>query len=770
MRRHSVNEVPEPKKKVIGSMSYGNKLTEPHMISSTLEEADDKSLKNRRDMFEWIRSSTYPPKVKLSCIGYKNKDFQENSDDEVDERTNEKYLRDLDIEFHERALLARLFSKMSEPFYKSSVSNSSLVSSGFQPKFTPKLIQSSQQVHSSQNEPKCQKDYKTKYQNLKAKLALLEAGPSTNQSPKPFQSKNKGLVLMALADDELVVGKNHSRNGEWIDIIMRKRHIRKPIWYLDSGCSISMTGVKSYLHKYEEQPSLKVVFGNNSSCITEGYGSRNCVGIVFSKVAFINGLKYNLIGISQLCDAKYIVQFDDKQRTIFNANKEIVLISPRRNNVYVLGMSSLTPNGACFFVKASESVNWLWHKRISHLNFKNINKLAKQNLVLGLPSICLHLLHMDLFGPVSPISINHEKDTLVIVDEYSRYTWVHVLEMKSQATEIIMSFIRMIVNQNDVKVKQIITNNGIEFKNSELKSFYDEKRISQNFSFPYTPEQNGMAKRKNRTLIEAARTMLNGLVLSKHFWTRAFRIACYTQNRSIIIKRHDKTPYEIFRERIPDISYIHDTPLSLKLSESLTLEDNRLGKLIMLSLMRVWKPSGMLTRSMVSKLIAALTSECLFVDFLSEIEPKKVSKALKHPGWVDAIYQSNPKEFHLIVIERIFRYLKGTPTLGIWCMSIAWRQVSVLEWKETVAVEDEETKLMKETPYELLKDEQKKQLGKNNEAKMNLYNTLPRNSQVENGRINQGNSQVKNCKIVLLTQEYEKFSISNEETIDSGFT
>ncbi|GKC10256.1 retrovirus-related pol polyprotein from transposon TNT 1-94 [Tanacetum coccineum] len=228
--------------------------------------------------------------------------------------------------------------------------------------------------------------------------------------------------------------------------------------------------------------------------------------------------------------------------------REIVLIAPRRNDVYVLDMSSLTPNGACFFAKASESVNWLWHKRLSHLNFKNINKLAKQNKVFGLPSLvyskdkpcsacekgkhkrasfetkqnfsirkCLHLLHMDLFGPVSPMSINHEKYTLVIVDEYSRYTWVYFLKKKSQAAEMIMSFVRMVKNQNDVKVKQIRTDNGTEFRNTKLESFCDEKGISQNFSSPYTPEQNGVAERKNRTLIEAARIMLNGSVLSKHF-------------------------------------------------------------------------------------------------------------------------------------------------------------------------------------------------------------------------------------------------------------
>ena len=188
-----------------------------------------------------------------------------------------------------------------------------------------------------------------------------------------------------------------------------------------------MTGVKSYLHKYVEEPGPKVVFGDNSSAPTEGYGSVNCNGIVFTRIAYVNGLKYNLISVSQLCDAKYIVQFDDKRGTIFNANKEVVLIAPRRDDVYVLDMSSLTQNGTCLFSKASETINWLWHRRLSHLNFKSINNLAKQNKVLGLPSLvytkdkpcsacekgkhhrasfktkqtfsiksCLHLFHMDL--------------------------------------------------------------------------------------------------------------------------------------------------------------------------------------------------------------------------------------------------------------------------------------------------------------------------------------------------------------------------------------
>ncbi|PWA72457.1 Integrase, catalytic region, Zinc finger, CCHC-type, Peptidase aspartic, catalytic [Artemisia annua] len=396
---------------------------------------------------------------------------------------------------------------------------------------------------------------------VQARRGLTTNSAQSTESSSSTKCKICGSSVHSTTDHESI---NKFKKSIRPKPTKKWKHARDPVWHLDSGCSRSMTGVKQYLHKYVEEPGPKVVFGDNSSCPTEGYGSVNCNDIVFT------------------------IQFDDKRGTIFNANKEVVLIAPRRDDVYVLDISTLTQNGTCLFTKASETINWLWHKRLSHLNFKHINNLAKQNKVLGLPSLvfskdkpcsacekgkhhrasfktkqnfsiksCLHLLHMDLFGPVSPMSIHHEKYTLVIVDEYSRYTWVYFLTKKSQAAETIMSFVRNIENQNDIKVKQIRTDNGTKFKNQDLECFCDEKGISQNFSSPYTPEQNGVAERKNRTLIEAARTMLNGSVLSKHFWTEAVKTACYTQNRSTIVKRHNKTPYEVFKGRIPDISYFH---------------------------------------------------------------------------------------------------------------------------------------------------------------------------------------------------------------------
>ncbi|GJS02866.1 retrovirus-related pol polyprotein from transposon TNT 1-94 [Tanacetum coccineum] len=175
---------------------------------------------------------TTPSDSPISTAFFSNnivQDFQENSDNEADERTSEEYLRDMDIEFHERALLANskhfikrknnfssqkanqdtecykcnkkghfardCFSKTSESSYKSPPSYSSSVSKGFQPKFTLKLIQSSQYAQSSQAKPKAQKDYNTEYKKLKAKLALLEASPPISQSSKPFNQRTKALLI-----------------------------------------------------------------------------------------------------------------------------------------------------------------------------------------------------------------------------------------------------------------------------------------------------------------------------------------------------------------------------------------------------------------------------------------------------------------------------------------------------------------------------------------------------------------------------------------------
>ncbi|GKC12621.1 retrovirus-related pol polyprotein from transposon TNT 1-94 [Tanacetum coccineum] len=167
-----------------------------------------------------------------------------------------------------------------------------------------------------------------------------------------------------------------------------------------------------------------------------------------------------------------------------------------------------------------------------------------------------HLLHMDLFGPIGTPSMSGKRYTLVIVDEFSRFTWVFFLKLKSETSHILINFIKLYELQFDTKIKQLRSDQGTEFRNATLEEFCSGKGIVQNFSAPYTPQQNGVAECRNRTLIEAARTMLSEANMKLYFWAEAVNTACYTQNRSIIVKRHNKTSYELLHLKKPSISHL----------------------------------------------------------------------------------------------------------------------------------------------------------------------------------------------------------------------
>ncbi|GJV46664.1 retrovirus-related pol polyprotein from transposon TNT 1-94 [Tanacetum coccineum] len=376
-------------------------------------------------------------------------DFQDSPDDEEDTRSSQKYLYDLEEEYQERALLSkskRFFKKGSQRFSNAKATDGTTC-------------------------------HKCGRKGLVAKAYEWDEEDVSFDDNEITEVK----VLMALADDESVaVGKESARNGEWVKITMKKciseqiPSQKKRILGLDhltedlsirltnesSVCSTSLPPLEKLAgtEPVSGPKTIKSILKSNFTFKAETLKGVTINELtltpatVFTKVAFVNGLKYNLVSISQLCDAKYIVQLDEKRGTIFNSNKNIVMIAPR-------------------------------HKRLAYLNFKTINQLAKQNLIIGLPSLfyskdkpcssCekgkhhrasfkskqtfsikkyLHLLHMDLFGPTTPKSINHGKYTLIIVDEYSS-----------------------VENQNDIKVKQLRSDNGIEFKNSILVNFCNER-------------------------------------------------------------------------------------------------------------------------------------------------------------------------------------------------------------------------------------------------------------------------------------------------------
>nr|GEU37728.1 retrovirus-related Pol polyprotein from transposon TNT 1-94 [Tanacetum cinerariifolium] len=224
---------------------------------------------------------------------------------------------------------------------------------------------------------------------------------------------------------------------------------------------------------------------------------------------------------------------------------------------------------------------------LSHLNFDYINLLSKKDVVIGLPklkfikdqlcSFCklskakrssfkskdvpsskkrLNLLHMDLCGPIRVASINGKKYILVIVDDYSRYTWTLFLHSKDETPKVLKDFFTMIQRNLQALIITKRTDRGIEFLNKTLNAFFKEG-IEHQTSNARTPEQNGVVEIRNRTLVEVARTMLSASKLPLFFWAEAIATTCYTQNRSIIIPTPDKTVYRIINDKKPLIKHLH---------------------------------------------------------------------------------------------------------------------------------------------------------------------------------------------------------------------
>nr|GFB57058.1 putative ribonuclease H-like domain-containing protein [Tanacetum cinerariifolium] len=163
---------------------------------------------------------------------------------------------------------------------------------------------------------------------------------------------------------------------------------------------------------------------------------------------------------------------------------------------------------------------------------------------------------MDLFGPTFVKSLSKKSYCLVITDDYSRFSWVFFLASKDETAFILKTFIIGLENLLSLTVKIIRCDNGTEFKNADLNQFCGLKGIKREFSVPRTPQQNGIAERKNRTLIEAARTLLVDSLLPIPFRAEAVNTACYVQNRMLVTKPHNKTPYELLHGRLPSIGFM----------------------------------------------------------------------------------------------------------------------------------------------------------------------------------------------------------------------
>ncbi|GKB11535.1 putative ribonuclease H-like domain-containing protein [Tanacetum coccineum] len=301
----------------------------------------------------------------------------------------------------------------------------------------------------------------------------------------------------------------------------------------DCGCSRHMTRKKSYLTDYQDIDGGFVAFaGSPKGGKLTRKGKIRTGKLDFEDVYFIKELKFNLFSVSQMRDKKNSVLFTETEYLVLSSDfklldeSQVLLKVPRQNNMYSFDLKNVVPSGGltCLIAKATIDESNLWHRRLGHINFKTMNKLVRGNLVRGLPS---KLFENDHSCVACQKGKKHKAS--FVTDDYSRFSWVFFLATKDETSGILKTFITGIENQINHKVKIIRCDNGTEFKNNDMNQFCGMKGIKREFSVARTPQQNR---------------------------AEAVNTACYVQNRALVTKPHNKTPYELLFSIPPSISFM----------------------------------------------------------------------------------------------------------------------------------------------------------------------------------------------------------------------
>ncbi|GJU32029.1 retrovirus-related pol polyprotein from transposon TNT 1-94 [Tanacetum coccineum] len=339
-------------------------------------------------------------------------------------------------------------------------------------------------------------------------------------------------------------------------------------WIKDSRCSKHMTGNQKLFSTYKEYNGGNVIFSSNLRGNIIGKGTISNDSLKIDNVEHVDNLGFNLLSIGQICDNKCRVTFSEHDSEITKDDK-VIGRGIRKKGLYVIKLGHKPKDKICLATIDENST--LWHRRLVHANMRLIQSLASKELVRNLPKLkfdqhfcdackigklayashkaknivsttrCLELLHMDLFGPSAVRSYGGNCYTLVIVDDYSRYTWTRFLKDKTEAFDQFKIFSKKIQNQLGCTIVSIRTDHSREFDNEvQFGEFCNANGITHNFSAPRTPQSNGVVERKNRTLQEMSRTMLNEQSLPQTFWCNA----CFILNTKYYLTKFDPKSYE----------------------------------------------------------------------------------------------------------------------------------------------------------------------------------------------------------------------------------
>lgn len=359
---------------------------------------------------------------------------------------------------------------------------------------------------------------------------------------------------------------------------------------MDTGCSNHMTCHKEWLTDFDSRKTSKIRFADHSSVMAKGAGNvaiKRSDGktALIESVLYVPEMKCNLLSLGQLVEKGFKVILHQDCLEMFDSKQRKILRAPlSKNRTFQANIKAAKVQ--CLTATDSNDECWLWHSRLGHLNFKDMRQLAVRNMVEGLPKInvpdkvcerciiskqprnsfkshlpmratgLLGVVHSDVCGPFEVPSIGGNKYFVSFVDEFSRMMWLYLIKTKGEVFEVFQKFKVMAEKQSGMSLKILRTDGGWEYTSNEFESFCVKHGIQHEITAPYTPQHNGLAERRNRTILNMARSMLKEKELPQSLWGEAVSTATYVLNRCPTKRLKSQVPEEIWSSRKPSIKHI----------------------------------------------------------------------------------------------------------------------------------------------------------------------------------------------------------------------
>jgi hypothetical protein len=358
-------------------------------------------------------------------------------------------------------------------------------------------------------------------------------------------------------------------------------------WYLDTWCSNHRTRHGEWLVNFNNSSISKIRFADNKTILAEGMGDvlikdKKGHQAIITGVLYVPAMKTNLLSMGQLLEKGFIMHLENNVMEVFDSHKNSILRAPlSQNRTFQVQL----PANQCLASMKITDEAWLWHMRYGHMNFKSLSHLKSNELVSGLPAIkvpkemcqncllgkqsrkkfvkeiamrvkqILDVVYTDVCDPFETLSLGGSRYFVSFIDEFSRKMWIQLMKNKDEVLQNFKSFKLEVENQSSKKIKVLRSDGGGEYTSHDFRTFYEGNGIKHEITAPYTPQHNGMAERRNRTIMNMTRCMLKEKGLPHSFWGEVVVTACYVLNRSPT-KKVNKVPEVIWSGQTPSVKHL----------------------------------------------------------------------------------------------------------------------------------------------------------------------------------------------------------------------